>query len=552
MSSLSAPPAALRRQSSHDLDGPDLLELCSQIPLSASSVPSSSLPSSNTASKTFPAPPSPVPSLDSPGAANGEGVVAGPDDVCSAPSSSSGADPGPSAPSAAGNPPPFLEGWGAVLSRAKSLDDRSLRAELFMADGTGMSVIMFCLCFNGPVEIVELALCKCRTKAPRHTNEAGDHILKMRSSAGWLPLHLAAGCCLEVNIFRLLIRHYPEALVEECPQGTPMVIAKEMGKGRSTNAEIVRLLEDCTAAYKARDAATLLKHCVIVDLLSLTKAMDWQACMDRVKWSLVNPAHRFLDEILKMDNFGWTALHHAIKWQGPSDLISLIIHKCDTSANRKRLLSLMDNSGYQALHLAAGHYEDVSVIRSFIVEYPAALHVKSDSGKTPLQYAQSTGTQRPTHPEIVSLIDCCTCANNEYEIKKLCGAIDPTYAHLRDQLEEAMKARDCDRIDESIALMESIRLGTDDLVVQARALAEELRPLQVMSKLERQLSDRNRKLDEATEKLDATICVVCMQEQRSCVIMPCAHLVTCTSCSDRLTSCPICRGEIERKINTHG
>ena len=161
----------------------------------------------------------------------------------------------------------------------------------------------------------------------------------------------------------------------------------------------------------------------------------------------------------------------------------------------------MDNSGYQALHLAAGHYEDVSVIRSFIVEYPAALHVKSDSGKTPLQYAQSTGTQRPTHPEIVSLIDCCTCANNEYEIKKLCGAIDPTYAHLRDQLEAAMKARDCDRIDESIALMESIRLGADDLVVQARALAEELRPLQAMSKLERQLSDRNRKLDEATEKV---------------------------------------------------
>ena len=53
-------------------------------------------------------------------------------------------------------------------------------------------------------------------------------------------------------------------------------------------------------------------------------------------------------------------------------------------------------------------------------------------------------------------------------------------------------------------------------------------------------------------QLDATICVVCMQEQRSCVIMPCAHLVTCTACSDRLTSCPICRGEIERKINTHG
>ena len=54
--------------------------------------------------------------------------------------------------------------------------------------------------------------------------------------------------------------------------------------------------------------------------------------------------------------------------QGPSDLISLILHKCDTSGNKKRLLSLMDNSGYQALHLAAGHSEDVVIIRSFIGE----------------------------------------------------------------------------------------------------------------------------------------------------------------------------------------
>ena len=63
-------------------------------------------------------------------------------------------------------------------------------------------------------------------------------------------------------------------------------------------------------------------------------------------------------------------------------------------------------------------------------------------------------SQRATHAEIVSLVDCCTTAKDEYEVKKLCGAIDPTYAHLRDSLQAAVTCRDCDKIDESIALLQ--------------------------------------------------------------------------------------------------
>ena len=160
MSALSSPPAALRRQSSYDLDGPDLLELCMSIPHEVTSVPSS-LDSSSTSDKTGATAP-PPPDSDEPGAANGEGISTGPDAASTemqhdttAASPTGSHQVGHSAAKST-NPPPFVRGWDAVLSRAKSLDDRSLRAELFKADGSGMSVLMFCLCFNGPVELVEV------------------------------------------------------------------------------------------------------------------------------------------------------------------------------------------------------------------------------------------------------------------------------------------------------------------------------------------------------------------------------------------------------------
>ena len=104
----------------------------------------------------------------------------------------------------------------------------------------------------------------------------------------------------------------------------------------------------------------------------------------------MNPAIRFMDEITKTDASGWTPPAHAIKWQGPSDLITLILHKCESDIDKKRLLSMKDNEGFQALHLATAHYDDIVVVRSFIVDYPIALQVTSDDGRTPLDLARGT------------------------------------------------------------------------------------------------------------------------------------------------------------------
>ena len=45
-------------------------------------------------------------------------------------------------------------------------------------------------------------------------------------------------------------------------------------------------------------------------------------------------------------------------------------------------------------------------------------------------------------------------------------------------------------------------------------------------------------------------CKVCLDREVSLVFLPCGHLVSCSSCADQLTDCPVCRKRITQKIRT--
>lgn len=47
-----------------------------------------------------------------------------------------------------------------------------------------------------------------------------------------------------------------------------------------------------------------------------------------------------------------------------------------------------------------------------------------------------------------------------------------------------------------------------------------------------------------------SICVVCMTNSRSVVLIPCGHLAVCQSCYGRLQQCPICRAVIRGAIRS--
>lgn len=43
-------------------------------------------------------------------------------------------------------------------------------------------------------------------------------------------------------------------------------------------------------------------------------------------------------------------------------------------------------------------------------------------------------------------------------------------------------------------------------------------------------------------------CVACLSLKRYVAFLPCGHLVTCISCSDRVDTCPVCRGPKEAVV----
>lgn len=53
------------------------------------------------------------------------------------------------------------------------------------------------------------------------------------------------------------------------------------------------------------------------------------------------------------------------------------------------------------------------------------------------------------------------------------------------------------------------------------------------------------------EKNDKIACIVCMENEVDCLITPCGHISTCTSCSARLSFCPSCRGNIDSRTKIY-
>jgi len=47
---------------------------------------------------------------------------------------------------------------------------------------------------------------------------------------------------------------------------------------------------------------------------------------------------------------------------------------------------------------------------------------------------------------------------------------------------------------------------------------------------------------------ERTLCTVCFERERIILLQPCTHLALCNTCADRVTVCPICRGDIHARV----
>ena len=94
--------------------------------------------------------------------------------------------------------------------------------------------------------------------------------------------------------------------------------------------------------------------------------------------------------------------------------------------------------------------------------------------------------------------------------------------------------------------MEGTKKAWDDLSKASTKAFEDLEEQRQVA-----VDDRDKALQERrtleirnAELEHRTTCVMCMQNDRGVVFQPCFHLVSCTSCQNRIGICPVCRETI--------
>jgi hypothetical protein len=64
-----------------------------------------------------------------------------------------------------------------------------------------------------------------------------------------------------------------------------------------------------------------------------------------------------------------------------------------------------------------------------------------------------------------------------------------------------------------------------------------------------------RQLQHAMQELDSKACVICQDEQKNVLFLPCRHMCACGDCSRRLVGdlahCPICRSAIRQRVEVY-
>jgi len=59
------------------------------------------------------------------------------------------------------------------------------------------------------------------------------------------------------------------------------------------------------------------------------------------------------------------------------------------------------------------------------------------------------------------------------------------------------------------------------------------------------INERDIRIFEDEETME---CSICMDAQKTIVLMPCGHYVMCATCADQVMKCPMCRAAITRRV----
>lgn len=58
-------------------------------------------------------------------------------------------------------------------------------------------------------------------------------------------------------------------------------------------------------------------------------------------------------------------------------------------------------------------------------------------------------------------------------------------------------------------------------------------------------------IQQLQQQMENVICRICLVQVRDTLFLPCQHLLSCTTCAELVTSCPICNEKIDEKLTAY-
>jgi hypothetical protein len=66
------------------------------------------------------------------------------------------------------------------------------------------------------------------------------------------------------------------------------------------------------------------------------------------------------------------------------------------------------------------------------------------------------------------------------------------------------------------------------------------------------IKEKEEQLSEISSEKDENLCVICLDNKKNIVLVPCGHVCICDSCKEKnIKDCPICRTKIENMIKAY-
>ena len=159
-----------------------------------------------------------------------------------------------------------------------------------------------------------------------------------------------------------------------------------------------------------------------------------------------------------------------------------------------------------------------------------------DEGYGGRSSSRGGGSRKPsssTHTVAAAASAAAAAANS--------GVKEHALPELRDFLSVSARLRSAMSLaDETALKIIEAELDTSSACVRAQRL-EKLRLSQLAVEEARKQSQESK------------LCCVCLQKDRGCLLLPCRHLCVCTDCGKdhRLKECPLCRSEIESRMDIY-